>query len=131
MEKEEVESDMIHMHITTWVLGLLLFFVAYSMYTAGKKGKGVHMVLRVMYIFIIISGFMVYQGIMEYATDEMNMLYGIKMFIGLLVIVTMELVLVRTSKKKPTGVIWALFIIALIVVLYLGLRLPMGFSPFA
>ncbi|CAM4089782.1 hypothetical protein BAMA_17230 [Bacillus manliponensis] len=122
---------MVHMHITAWVLGLLLFFVAYSMYTAGRKGKGIHMGLRLVYILIIISGFMLYQGIMEYATSKMHMMYGLKMFVGVLVIGTMEMVLVRTSKKKSTGVVWTLFIIALVVVLYLGLRLPIGFKPFA
>lgn len=34
---------MVHMHITAWALGLILFFVAYSLYSAGRKGKGVHM----------------------------------------------------------------------------------------
>ena len=33
---------MVHMHITAWALGLILFFVAYSLYSAGRKGKGVH-----------------------------------------------------------------------------------------
>ncbi|WP_369900692.1 YisL family protein [Bacillus manliponensis] len=122
---------MVHMHITAWVLGLLLFFVAYSMYTAGRKGKGIHMGLRLVYILIIISGFMLYQGIMEYATSKMHMMYGLKMLVGVLVIGTMEMVLVRTSKKKSTGVVWTLFILALVVVLYLGLHLPIGFKPFA
>ena len=122
MEKEEVKSNMIHMHITAWVLGLLLFFVAYSMYTAGRKGKGVHMVLRLMYILIIVSGFMLYMGV-----SGMHMLYGLKMLAGLLVIGGMEMVLVKTSKKKPTGVVWTLFIISLIAVLSLGFYLPMSF----
>lgn len=113
---------MIHMHITAWVLGLLLFFVAYSMYTAGRKGKGVHMVLRLMYILIIVSGFMLYMGV-----SGMHMLYGLKMLAGLLVIGGMEMVLVKTSKKKPTGVVWTLFIISLIAVLSLGFYLPMSF----
>ena len=30
---------MVHMHITAWALGLILFFVAYSLYSAGRKER--------------------------------------------------------------------------------------------
>lgn len=120
-----------HMHITAWALGIILFFVAYSMYTAGRKGKGVHMGLRLVYIIIIVTGFLLYQSIMKTATGNMHMWYGLKMLVGVWVIAAMEMVLVKTSKKKPAGAFWIQFIIALVIVLYLGLRLPMGFSPFA
>ncbi|MDM5187458.1 YisL family protein [Bacillus sp. DX4.1] len=119
-----------HMHITAWALGLILFFVAYSMYTAGRKGKGVHMGLRLMYIIIIVTGFLLYQSIMKTATGNAHMWYGLKMLIGVWVIVAMEMILVKTSKQKPTGAFWIQFIIAFVVVLYLGLRLPMGFDLF-
>ncbi|MDM5153801.1 YisL family protein [Bacillus sp. DX1.1] len=120
-----------HMHITAWALGLILFFVAYSMYTAGRKGKGVHMGLRLMYIIIIVTGFLLYQSIMKTATGNAHMWYGLKMVIGVWVIAAMEMILVKTSKQKQAGAFWVQFIIAFVVVLYLGLRLPIGFSPFA
>lgn len=69
---------MVHMHITAWALGLILFFVAYSLYSAGRKGKGVHMGLRLMYIFIIVTGFMLYMSIVKTATGSMHMWYGLK-----------------------------------------------------
>ncbi|MGQ0421201.1 DUF1516 family protein, partial [Bacillus sp. HC-Mk] len=69
---------MVHMHITAWALGLILFFVAYSLYSAGRKGKGVHMGLRLMYIIIIVTGFMLYMSIVKTATGSMHMWYGLK-----------------------------------------------------
>ncbi|MBO1582923.1 MULTISPECIES: YisL family protein [Bacillus] len=119
-----------HLHITAWALGLILFFVAYSMYTAGRKGKGIHMGLRLVYIIIIVTGFLLYQSIMKTATGNMHMWYGLKMLVGVWVIAAMEMILVKTSKNKPAGAFWAQFIIALVIVLYLGLRLPMGFDLF-
>lgn len=117
---------MIHMHITAWALGIILFFVAYSMYTSGKQAKGIHMVVRLLYILIIASGLLVYKGV-----NWMPMLYGIKMLVGVWVIASMEMVLVKASKRKATGAFWTQFVIAFLIVLYLGLRLPIGFSPFA
>lgn len=98
---------MVHMHITAWALGLILFFVAYSLYSAGRKGKGVHMGLRLMYIIIIVTGFMLYMSIVKTATGSMHMWYGMKMLAGILVIAGMEMVLVKISKNKPTGAVWA------------------------
>ena len=100
---------MVHMHITAWALGLILFFVAYSLYSAGRKGKGVHMGLRLMYIIIIVTGFMLYMGIMKTATSNMHMWYGLKMIAGILVIGGMEMVLVKMSKNKATGQFGAIY----------------------
>lgn len=129
-EKKRGDNMTTHMHITAWALGLILFFVAYSMYTAGRKGKGVHMGLRLVYIIIIVTGFLLYQSIMKTATGNIHMWYGLKMLVGVWVIAAMEMVLVKTSKNKPAGAFWGQFIIALVIVLYLGLRLPMGFDLF-
>ena len=70
-------------------------FVAYSLYSAGRKGKGVHMGLRLMYIIIIVTGFMLYMSIVKTATGSMHMWYGLKMLAGILVIGGMEMVLVK------------------------------------
>lgn len=123
---------MTHAHITAWALGIILFFVAFAMYRNGNsKAKMVHMTVRLLYIIIIITGFLLYQGIMKTATSDMHMWYGIKMLVGIWVIGAMEMVLIRTNKGKSTNAGWIQFVIAVLVVLYLGLRLPIGFSPFA
>lgn len=111
-----------HLHITTWVIGIILFFVTYSLLKKGNpKAKMMHMITRVFYILIFLSGGMLISNFGFYVQ---------KMIVGLLVICFMELVLVRTKKKKSTGLVWTLFVLAFLYVLYLGLSLPMGWHPF-
>lgn len=108
-----------HLHITTWVVGLILFFIAAL---AAKPNKGVHMALRLVYILIIISGgalFFEYSGI-----DAMG--YGIKFLLGILVIGMMEMILVKKAKNAPTKVFWILFFVFLFAVLFYGFKLPIG-----
>ncbi|WP_078408632.1 YisL family protein [Priestia abyssalis] len=123
---------MTHAHITAWAVGIILFFVANAMYkNKNSKAKMVHMITRLMYIIIIITGFLLYQSIMKTATGDIHMWYGIKMLIGLWVIGAMEMVLIRTKKEKDAKGAWIQFVIAVLVVLYLGLRLPLNWAPFA
>lgn len=115
-----------HLHITTWVIGLILFFVAYGLHKSGKaKGSKIsHMALRLFYVLIIITGaalFFIHSSI-----DAA--LYGVKFILGLLVIGFMEMVLVRTKKGKKTQVMWILLLLALAGTLYLGFSLPVGFN---
>ncbi|MGE8205187.1 YisL family protein [Heyndrickxia sp. NPDC080065] len=113
-----------HAHITTWVVALILFFVALALYKSGnsKGSKIVHMILRLFYILIIVTGaflFFKFQSI-----DPA--LYGIKMLDGLLVIGMLEMILVRLKKGKGTGLFWILMIIFFIIALYLGfVKLPL------
>ena len=109
-----------HLHITTWVVGLILFFVA----ALASKSKGIHMALRLFYILIIITG-----GALFYKSIDLNldaMEYGIKFLLGLIVISMMEMVLVRKAKNKSTTLFWIIFFVALLAVLYMGFRLQMG-----
>lgn len=90
--------DTTHAHITTWVVALILFFVAVGLHNAGKnKGmKIVHMTLRLFYLLIILTGallFWKHQGI-----DPG--LYGIKGLVGIWVIGMFEMVLVRLQKER-------------------------------
>ncbi|KYG91218.1 YisL family protein [Metasolibacillus sp. FSL H7-0170] len=111
-----------HLHITTWVLALVLFFIGAL---ASKPNKGVHMALRVMYILIVITGaalLMEWRGVIT----ESSMYYDIKALFGILVIGFMEMILVRKKKDKPTTMFWVLFAIVLLVTLYLGLSVGIG-----
>ncbi|MBN8192496.1 YisL family protein [Bacillus sp. NTK074B] len=121
--------DNTHAHITTWVIAIILFFVAVGLHNAGKKKgmKVVHMILRLFYLLIILTGsllFWKHQGI-----DPA--LYGIKGLVGILLIGIFEMILVRMNKGKSTNVLWIVMVIALVIVIYLGLRLPLGLHPFA
>ena len=120
---------MTHVHITTWVIGIILFFVALSLHKSGKR-KGsriVQMILRVFYLLIIGTGI---ELIMRYHI-HVTMLYILKMAVGLWIIAIMEFILMRTSKDRRTSVLWIQFVIAILLVIYLGLKLPLGFHPFA
>lgn len=114
-----------HAHITAWVIAFVLFFIAHSMYKNGKsKGaKIVHMVLRLFYLIVIATG-----GMLLFIITP---LYILKIVVGLWIISLLELILIRTSKNRRTKVLWYQLLVAFILVLYLGLRLPLGFHPFA
>ena len=115
---------MIHLHLTSIVIAIILFLVS-AMMQAGSKGQKVtHMILRVFYILILISGGYVFSKMMA---GSLAMEYGLKLLGGLFVISMMELVLVRKEKEKSTGVLWILFIIFLAFTVYMGYRLPLGF----
>ena len=111
-------STTTHLHITTWVVTLVLFFIA----AVGVKPKVVHMILRLFYILTIISGAALF---FEYRS-AFGFEYDIKFLLGILVIAMMEMVLVRQKKNKPTTVFWVLFALFLFAALFYGFKLPMG-----
>ncbi|MDZ5470279.1 YisL family protein [Bacillus sp. 31A1R] len=118
---------MTHAHITTWVLALVLFFVALSLHKSGKaKGaKIVQMILRLFYLLIIATGALLLHSIASISIE-----YVLKSLIGIWVIGSLEMVLVRTAKGKETKIAWIQLVISLVIVLYLGLKLPLGLYLF-
>ena len=117
-----------HAHITTWVIGLILFAVALFLHKSGKqKGfKITQMSLRLFYLLIIVTGVMLFMA--HSSVDPA--LYGIKFLAGIVVIAMMEMVLVRTSKGKATGVFLVLFLVSFVVTFLLGVKLPVGWRWF-
>lgn len=110
-----------HLHITSWVITLVLFFVCAL---AAKNLKPVHMTLRLFYILTIITGVSLYIGnrdVIALLHDGSGMTYDMKFMFGILLIAFMEMVLVRKSKGKATTLFWVLLAICLIAVLYIGL----------
>ncbi len=118
-------TNQTHLHITTWVVGIVIFLIAAL---SGKQSKGLHMVLRLFYILIIITGGALFIKGMDYGQ---GMLYGFKFIGGILVIGMMEMVLVRQKKNKPTTMFWILFVVFLLITMFLGFKLPMGLNFFA
>ncbi|MBK3494879.1 YisL family protein [Viridibacillus sp. YIM B01967] len=116
-----------HLHITTWVVAIVLFLVAAMMQKGTKGRKVTHMILRVFYILVIITGAALFGSAMDYS---MGMQYGLKFLGGILVIGMMEMVLVRSAKGKPTSMFWILFAVFLLFTLYMGFHLPMGSKLF-
>lgn len=115
-------TDTTHLHITTWVIGIVLFLVAAFMNRESKGRKIVHMILRLFYILIIISGLALF--IAHSSFDAMQ--YGLKFLFGLLTIGMMEMVLVRSKKQKPVTLFWVLFAVFLFVTMFFGFKLPIG-----
>ena len=111
-----------HMHITTWVIALILFFIAAL---SGKKMKAVHMTLRLMYILVIVTGLSLFLEWRDKITES-GMNYDMKVLFGILVIGFMEMVLVRKNKGKSVNMFWVLFGIVLLITLYLGLSMGIG-----
>ncbi|MDN7241497.1 YisL family protein [Planococcus sp. N028] len=113
-----------HLHITTWVIALVLFLVAAFMDRNSKGRKITHMVLRLFYILVIITGLALF---IEWSSSD-AMQYGLKFLFGLLTIGMMEMVLVRSKKQKPTTLFWGLFVVFLFVTMFFGFKLPIGIN---
>lgn len=113
-----------HLHIFTWVVGIVLFLVASQMKVGSKGRKVLHMIARLFYILILVSGFALFA---RYQSGN-NALYGIKFLLGLLTIGFMEMVLVRAEKGKDTKMFWILFAVGVLVTVFLGFKLPVGIS---
>ncbi|MFD1414150.1 YisL family protein [Oceanobacillus jeddahense] len=119
-----------HLHITTWALGLILFIIALVLYknNNNKPATIVHMILRLVYLFIIVTGgLLTWDYIQGYGMPQLGEAI-VKALAGLWIVVAMEGILVSTKKGKATTGKWIQFFIALIIVIILGFfRLPMGF----
>ena len=112
---------MTHAHLTAIVLTLILFFVALSLQKKGKNIKVLQMVLRVMYLLIILTG-----GMMLFSVYKITFLYVLKAVVGLGMIGLFEMILASNGKGKNKPIFWILFVIVLVVLVYIGIKLPMG-----
>jgi hypothetical protein len=92
------------------------------MQKAGKNTKVMHMILRVMYIILIVSG-----GILFFSVFNITFLYILKALFGILMIAFFEMILVRSGDGRTTTIHWILIAVTCIFVTYIGLILPMGF----
>lgn len=117
---------MIHAHMTAWFLALILFFVSIGLHKSGKEkgSKIVHMILRVVYLLILLTGFMLLFSI------NITIMYVLKAAVGLWVISMLEMILIRTKKNEKASILWIQFVVALLLVLYLGFSLPLGTDLF-
>lgn len=119
---------MTHLHITAWVIAIILLFVVTSFYKQGKEkpGKILHMILRLFFLIILFTGIHLF---FIYTKIDGELIF--KVITGIWTIVAMELITVKTKNDKPTKGAWIQFIIAFIIAILLGFgRLPMGFQWF-
>lgn len=124
---------MIHLHLTALIIAVILFIAVFAMYKKDntKENKTafiLHMVLRLFYVIILVSGLIVYISNMEgisNANDHMR--YGIKALLGLLSIGLMEVSIVRLKKQSAkANMILIVCIISIAATVILGAILPLG-----
>lgn len=124
---EELHLDisvmMPHFHVTSWFIALILFFVSFSMQKSGKgkPAKITKMILRVFYILILASGahlFGVWAS--QLGSGIVTSPVLLKTVFGLWVIFSMEFVLNRLAKGKPTGIFWVQFFISVLLAIIWG-----------
>jgi uncharacterized membrane protein SirB2 len=118
-----------HAHMTAWFLALVLFIVAIFLHKGGKaKGaKIVQMIIRVMFLLILGTGFMMLSkanstGLLG---SDSGLQYILKVILGIGVIGIIEMILARAKKNKSTGVMWIAFVIVFGLTLYLGFSLTL------
>lgn len=115
-----------HLHIFSWVVGIILFLIAATQPLDSKVRKIMKMVLRVFYILIIITGLALF---IKFMSGDAA-LYGVKFIFGIVVIGMMEMVLARQAKNKSAQLFWILFAIAVVITVGLGFHLPFGIKLF-
>jgi len=123
----DILANNTHFHIFSWVVGVILFFVALTMANGSKGKKITHMIARLFYVLILISGILLF---MKWQGND-SALYGVKLLLGLITIVFMEMTLVKSSKGKKASTFGVLFFIFLIATMFLGFKLPVGIDWFA
>ncbi|WP_371817588.1 DUF1516 family protein [Virgibacillus sp. MSJ-26] len=108
-----------HLHITAWVLALILLLVVVILHKQGKaKGaKITQMILRLDYLLILYSGGSLLG--MFFSGPNVTMAI-IKTLAGIWTIAAIEMVGIKTVKDKPAGGMWIQLVVALVVTLILG-----------
>lgn len=132
MKKEEKHLNT-HLHITSWVLAIILLIITLMLYKQGKEkgGKIVHMILRLDYLLILYSGGALLSTYFANASGGTLGEVIVKGIAGLWAIVAIEMIAVRTGKDKSTKGAWIQFVIAFLITLILGFgRLPLGVHLF-
>ncbi|WP_042149082.1 YisL family protein [Paucisalibacillus sp. EB02] len=118
-----------HLHVTAWVLAIILFIVSLVLHKQGKEkaAKIVQMILRLDYLLILYSGG---DLIMHYLNGSGTMTVEaiIKGLAGVGVIAGMEMTLGKIKDGDPAKVGWSVLLISFLITLILGFfRLEGGF----
>jgi hypothetical protein len=113
---------MTHAHVTSWLLAVVFFAVAYMLYKKGdqKKSKIFHMITRLMYLLILGTGG---KMLFDYLTDPTIVNKGpliVKMVLGLTVIGLMEIILVQRKRGETKLMNWVFFWISFLLTMFYG-----------
>ncbi|EHJ06676.1 YisL family protein [Staphylococcus simiae] len=124
---------MIHLHILSWVLAIILFVASYLNYSKAQGAtpffKPLHMALRLFMLLTLISGF--WALIEEFMAASHggggnHMLLTLKMLCGIGVIALMEITIAKRKKQEPSHTLFWSTIGLIIVTMVIGVILPWG-----
>lgn len=104
-------------HFISWMLTLVLFIAVLLLGKTGQvtSKKIIHMMTRLLYLFIIFSGV-----IMLLRVETFTAMYMLKALVGIWVISMIEMILVRIEKGRRVRILWGQLAIALVLVMYIG-----------
>ncbi len=122
-------NTLIHLHITSWVLLIILFLVSYYFYSAkdgaSKVATILHMIARLMMVFVLFTGFWL---LIRAFTGQSgtHMLLTLKMVGGVAVVALMEITLTKRKKGQNAMALFWSSIVVTIITIALGVILPWG-----
>lgn len=123
---------MVHLHITSWVLAIILALYVGHGYKNGQNVKVAHMILRLVYFVILGTGLYIFIDLpKDNMPSDLKMLYNIKMGLGIIMLGVFEYFTVSSKKKRKMLVPVTIFTVLILALLYLGFRLPLNFDFFA
>ncbi|MBL7572848.1 YisL family protein [Staphylococcus saccharolyticus] len=122
---------MLHVHILSWVLAIILFIATYMNYSktqgASPYYKPLHMALRLFMLLTLISGFWeLIEEFMATSHGGNHMLLTLKILCGLAVIALMEISIVKRKKKDPSHKFFWITIVLIAITMAIGIILPWG-----
>ena len=124
---------LLHVHILSWVLAIILFFATYlnisKVQGASPYFKPLQMLLRLFMVLALISGF--WELIKEFAAASQgeggnHMLLTLKMLCGLGVLALMEVSIAKRKKHENSDKLFWMTIALIIVTIAIGIILPWG-----
>jgi Protein of unknown function (DUF1516) len=125
-------KGMVHLHITSWVLAIILALYVGHGYKNGQNVKVAHMILRLLYFVILGTGLYIFIDLpKDNMPSDLKMLYNIKMGLGIIMLGVFEYFTVSSKKKRKMLVPVTIFTVLILALLYLGFRLPLNFDFFA
>lgn len=123
---------MVHVHITSWVLAIILALYVGHGYKNGQNVKVPHMILRLLYFVILGTGLYIFIDLpKDNLPSDLKMLYNIKMGLGIIMLGVFEYFTVSAKKKRKMLVPVTIFTVLILALLYLGFKLPLGFQFFS
>ena len=98
-----METMFSHLHSSAWAITILLFLIAFFLLKGGKAkgGKIVHMILRLFYVIMIVSGVYLLSALWGFAT-----IYIVKGLLAIVLIGLMEMLLGKAKRGQLAKLIW-------------------------